>query len=41
LKAYAVKVATDAKSAKDLIEQGWEFSGKIENVVLFRKKLHG
>jgi len=41
LKAYAVKAARDAKSAKDLLEQGWEFSGKIENVVLFRKKLRG
>jgi len=39
LKAYAVKAATTAQSAKQLIEEGWEYTGKIENVVLFRKKI--
>lgn len=41
MQVYAVKVAKDAQSAKELIEKGWEYSGKIGSVLLFRKKLHG
>jgi len=41
MKAYAVKCATNAKMAKELIEDGWEYSGKVENVLLFRKKIDG
>ena len=41
MKAYAVKAATDVQSAKELLEDGWEYCGKIENVLLFRKKIGG
>ena len=41
MKAYAVKAATDVKSAKELLEDGWEPCGKIENIWLFRKKIAG
>lgn len=41
MKAYAVKAATNAQSAKQLIEEGWGYTGKIENVVLFRKQISG